>query len=119
MDKWQIHKIQSDEVITEENLTDKSYSIRFKGVQNRFSNLSDYIVALDDAHHIVEVLERGCSREEQEAFFSNNSLFYVGKSNKYGCLSGISYPEYIADKIGEFVYDEPNGIAEAFFFEKI
>ena len=110
-------KVECDEVITEENLTDKSRSIRFGGVQKEFNNLTCYIVALDDTHRIVEVLEPGCSSEAQEAFLCNNVLFYVGKSNKYGCLCGVSYPGYVADKVGDFEDVEPNGMAEAFFFK--
>lgn len=110
-------KIECDEVITEENLTDKSRSIRFGGIQEGFSNLTGYIVALDDTHRIVEVLESGCSSEDQEAFLRNNVLFYVGESNKYGCLCGISYPGHVADKVGDFEDVEPDGMAEAFFFK--
>ena len=47
-------KIECDEAITEGNLTDKSRSIRFGGIQKGFSNLTGYIVALDDTHRIVE-----------------------------------------------------------------
>lgn len=117
MSSWKIQKVHSDEVISEENLTDKSFSIRFKGIQEHFSNLSNYIVALDKDYRVVEVLEKGCSREEQEAFFRKNTLCYVGEANKYGFLCGISYPDYVADKMGKIEIINEDGVAEAFFFQ--
>ena len=111
-------KIKSEEFITEDNLNEKSISIRFGGTQKHFSNLISYIVALDEDHSIIAILEKGCSLEAQEAFFNEHTLFYIGEANKYGELCGISYPDYVADKI-EFKEKNPDGIAEACFFRLV
>lgn len=111
-------KIDCGEVIGECNLTENSKSLRFGDAQKRFANTMEYIVAIDENRSVLAVLEKGCSKKTQEAFFDDYFLFFVGKANKYGFLSGISYPSFVADK-PEFEDAAPDGIAEAFFFQKI
>lgn len=112
--KLQIRLIESNMVITESNIMETSYSVRFKKYQKGFSNLKSYIVALDKNLNVLEILENGCSIEDQEAFFQRNSFFFAGESNKYGALCGI--PERVTDI--ELVIENPNEYSSSIFFIK-
>lgn len=99
--KLVINLIDKENGIGEENLTSSSISVRFGTAQTHFSNLQSYIAVVDKENNVIEILERGCTPKEQENFFIRNKdgLFYVGKANKYGSLTDISFIDYVADSI--------------------